>query len=156
MQLEKKIARQLIATGKTISIAESCTGGLLTNRLTNIPGSSAFLLAGIISYSNTAKTKLLRIPPSLIQKKGAVSSSVAGLMAKNVRKLFDTDLSVAISGIAGPTGGSSQKPVGLVFIAVQSRKHLLVDRNLFKGSRIQIKKQAADRALELLFKIING
>jgi|CXWL01.1.fsa_nt_gi PncC family amidohydrolase len=156
MQLEKKIARQLIATGKTISIAESCTGGLLTNRLTNIPGSSAFLLAGIISYSNTSKTKLLRIPPSLIQKKGAVSSSVAGLMAKNVRKLFDTDLSVAISGIAGPTGGSSQKPVGLVFIAVQSRKHLLVDRNLFKGSRIQIKKQAADRALELLFKIING
>jgi PncC family amidohydrolase len=112
-------------------------------------------MATIISYSNTAKSKLLKIPASLIQKEGAVSSSVAGLMAKNVGKLFGTDLSIAITGIAGPTGGSPQKPIGLVFIAVQSRKHLLVDRNLFKGSRIQIKKQATDRALELLFKFIN-
>ena len=155
MQLEKKIAQKLIATGKTITIAESCTGGLLTHRLTNIPGSSAFLMASIISYSNTAKSKLLKIPASLIQKEGAVSPSVAGLMARNARKLFNTTLSVAITGIAGPTGGSPQKPVGLVFIAVQSRKHLLVDRNLFKGSRIQIKKQATDRALKLLFKFIN-
>ena len=155
MQLEKKIAQKLIATGKTITIAESCTGGLLTHRLTNIPGSSAFLMASIISYSNTAKSKLLKIPASLIQKEGAVSPSVAGLMARNARKLFNTTLSVAITGIAGPTGGSPQKPVGLVFIAVQNRKHLLVDRNLFKGSRIQIKKQATDRALKLLFKFIN-
>ena len=155
MQLEKKIAQKLIATGKTITIAESCTGGLLTHRLTNIPGSSAFLMASIISYSNTAKSKLLKIPASLIQKEGAVSPSVAGLMARNARKLFNTTLSVAITGIAGPTGGSPQKPVGLVFIAVQSSKRLLVDRNLFKGSRLQIKKQAADRALKLLFKFIN-
>ena len=155
MQLEKKIAQKLIATGKTITIAESCTGGLLTHRLTNIPGSSAFLMASIISYSNTAKSKLLKIPASLIQKEGAVSPSVAGLMARNARKLFNTTLSVAITGIAGPTGGSPQKPVGLVFIAVQSSKHLLVDRNLFNGSRIQIKKQAADRALKLLFKFVN-
>lgn len=155
MQLEKKIAQKLITTGKTLCVAESCTGGLLTHRLTNISGSSAFLLAGIISYSNTAKSKLLNVPPSLIQKKGAVSLDVARLMAKNAAQLFHADFGIALSGIAGPTGGSPQKPVGLVFIAIQSRSRLIVERNVFKGSRLQIKKQSADRALELLYKLID-
>ena len=155
MQSEKKLAQRLITDRKTLSIAESCTGGLLTHRLTNISGSSAFLIATVVSYSNQAKINLLKIPSSVIDKNGAVSSSTAKLMARNTQKLFNTDFSVAITGIAGPTGGTPQKPVGLVFIAAASRTKLTVERNLFKGSRIQIKKQATDRALELLSKLIN-
>jgi PncC family amidohydrolase len=154
MQLEKKIAKKLIAGQKTLSVAESCTGGLLTHRLTNISGSSAFLIATVVSYSNRAKIKLLKVPLSVIVAKGAVSAQVAELMACNTKKLFNTDFGVAITGIAGPTGGTAQKPVGLVFIAVAGHKKLITERNIFKGSRLQIKAQAAQRALELLLKMI--
>lgn len=154
MQLEKKIAKKLIAGQKTLAIAESCTGGLLSHRLTNISGSSAFLIATVVSYANRAKVKLLKVPASVIETNGAVSAPVAKLMARNMQKLFNTDFGVAITGIAGPTGGTDHKPVGLVFIAVGSRKKLFAERNLFKGSRLQIKTQAAHRALELLLKMI--
>lgn len=154
MQLEQKVAQQLIKQGKTLSAAESCTGGLLSHRLTNIPGSSAFLMASIVSYSNQAKINLLKVPASSIRKNGAVSAPVAQLMARNTRKLFNTDLSVAISGIAGPTGGSAQKPVGTVFMTACDRGRTISEHNVFKGSRLQIKKQAADRALELLLKLL--
>lgn len=154
MRLEQKIAKQLIAQGKTLAAAESCTGGLLTHRLTNISGSSAFLIATMISYSNQAKTDILKVPASSIRKNGAVSAEVAKLMSRNVQKMFNTDFAVAITGIAGPTGGTSQKPVGTVFIAACGRKQLICEHHVFKGSRVQIKKQAADRALELLFNLL--
>lgn len=156
MQLEKKTARKLIVNQKTLAVAESCTGGLLTHRLTNISGSSAFLTAAVVSYADRAKVKLLKIPSAVIRTNGAVSAPVAKLMARNVQKLFDTDFGVGITGIAGPTGGTAQKPVGLVFIAVVSRKTLTLEQNHFKGSRLQIKTQAANRALELLLKIIGS
>lgn len=154
MRLERNIAKQLIAQGKTLAAAESCTGGLLTHRLTNIPGSSAFLMAAIVSYSNQSKTAILKVPASSVRKNGAVSAPVAKLMSRNVQKLFNTDLAVAITGIAGPTGATPQKPVGTVFIAACDRNRLICEHHIFKGSRLQIKKQAADRALELLLKFL--
>lgn len=154
MQLENKVAQQLIGQGKTLAVAESCTGGLLTHRLTNFSGSSAFLYASIVCYSNRAKTDILKIPPSIIRKHGAVSAPVAKLMARHVRKLFDTDLGVAITGIAGPTGGTPQKPVGTVFLAVCDRKQVLLEHHVFLGSRIKVKGQATDRSLELLLRLL--
>lgn len=150
MQKELKIAKKLLAQNKTIAIAESCTGGLLTNRLTNISGSSSFFWLGIVAYDNTAKVKLLNIPPSIINKHGAVSLPVVKLMAQRVRRILNTDFGVGITGIAGPTGGTKTKPVGLVFIAVANKEKNFCQKFILKGSRLKIKKQAADKALDLL------
>jgi PncC family amidohydrolase len=154
MQLEEKISKTLLSAEKTLSVAESCTGGLLTHRLTNISGSSGFLTATVVSYSNASKTKLLKVSPALIRKHGAVSLPVAIKMAEGVRRLLNTDFGVAITGIAGPTGGTREKPVGLVFIAVSSRRKTVTEQNVFKGSRIKVKEQSAQRALELLQRLI--
>src|SRR3990167_3696143 len=118
MLIEKKIAQLLTAQKKTLSVAESCSGGLLCQRLTNIPGSSCFLKLGLVVYSNDAKIKFLKIFPQTLKKHGAVSQIVARQMAENVRKIFQTDFGIAITGIAGPGGGSVAKPVGLTFIAL--------------------------------------
>lgn len=150
MTLEERIARALLAQHKTLSIAESCTGGLLSNRLTNIPGSSGFLLASVISYSNAAKTKLLKVPEALIRKHGAVSEAVAMKMADGAQRLQKSDFGIGITGIAGPDGGSRQKPVGLVFIAVTTPTEQLCAKCRFKGNRLQIKRAAATEALRLL------
>src|ERR1700685_1548338 len=106
MRLEQKILKKFISNKKTLAIAESCTGGLIGDRLTNIPGASAFFLMGIIAYDNAAKSKILSIPPALLKKHGAVSAPVAKLMAHNVRKILKTDLGLGVTGIAGPTGGT--------------------------------------------------
>ncbi|MBL8014005.1 MAG: CinA family protein [Candidatus Omnitrophica bacterium] len=145
-----KIAHKLITREWTVCLAESCTGGLLAHTLTNIPGSSAFFTASLVCYANKAKTKLLGIPEALIKERGAVSLPVAQLMATNAAHLFNSDFSIGITGIAGPGGGTRLKPVGLVFIAVRSREKLLTKRYIFKGSRLQIKRQACDKALKLL------
>ena len=150
MRSEQKLAKILTNKSQTVAIAESCTGGLVANRLTNIPGSSAFFWLGIIAYDNKAKISLLKIPTTLIKKHGAVSLPVVKLMAENVRKILNTDLGVGITGIAGPTGGSKLKPVGLVFIAVANKKKTLIEEYHFKGSRLSIKTQAVNKALKML------
>ena len=150
MLIEKKVARILISSRKTLSVAESCTGGLLTHRLTNIPGSSQFLKTGFIVYSNDAKIKFLKIPPKILQIFGAVSEQTALAMAKMVRKISKTDIGLAITGIAGPAGGTRTKPVGLTFIAVSTPKQTQCREYHFKGTRTQIKSQAATQALRLL------
>lgn len=147
---EKNIAKILTAKKLTLSIAESCTGGLLSNRLTNIPGSSKYFKAGFIVYSNEAKIKLLKVPPIILEKYGAVSKECAISMAKNVRKLTKADIGIAITGIAGPSGGSILKPVGLVFIAVYFKNKIICEKFKFSGKRLEIKKKSADKALELL------
>ena len=152
MTLERKLAYQLIAQGKTLSIAESCTGGLISHRLTNIPGSSQFLKVGLITYSNEAKITLLQVPLNIIKRYGAVSSETVKIMAKNVRKIFKTHLGLSITGIAGPTGDSKQKPIGLTYIAVSTSKKLYYKKFNFTGSRLEIKNLAATSALELLLK----
>ena len=149
MLLEQKVARKLIELRKTLSLAESCTGGLLSHRLTNIPGSSQFLLFSIIAYSNMAKSKFLGVPKALIKTHGAVSGPVAEAMAKGARKALKSDFAISLTGIAGPTGGTKAKPVGLVFISLSSHKETVSYKLLFKGSREAIKQQATDEALKL-------
>ena len=135
---------------KTLSIAESCTGGLLGHRITQVPGSSRYFVGGLIAYSDDAKTRLLGISKTGLAKHGAVSAYTAGSMAKKVRQLFRTDLGVGITGIAGPGGGSRKKPVGLVYIAVSTPRRTRCERCRFKGSRSRIKSRAARQALKLL------
>ena len=149
MLMEKKIAQLLIAQKKTLSVAESCSGGLLCHRLTNIPGSSNFLKLGLVVYSNDAKIKFLKISVPTLNKHGAVSEPIARQMAKNVRKIFQTDFGIAITGIAGPSGGNIRKPVGLTFIAVSTKKKTVCQKFFFKGNRLNIKSQAATQALKM-------
>ncbi len=134
----------------TLATAESCTGGLLGDLITNQPGSSEFFLGGVITYSNQAKCDLLGVGGEILQNWGAVSSPTALAMAHGVRKLFGSSIGAAITGIAGPGGGSLKKPVGLVFIAVVGGVDETVEKHIFSGDRQEIKRQAADRTLILL------
>jgi nicotinamide-nucleotide amidase len=150
-----KIHRSLIKTRKTIAVAESCTGGVLSSILTQIPGSSAYFILGLVTYSNRAKTSMLGIPNYLITQKGAVSKEVAEKMAQSVKKLAKTDFGIGLTGIAGPTGGTRQKPVGTVFIAVVSKNKNVCKKFLFKGSRSVIRKKTASKSLEILSTLID-
>jgi len=148
--LVNKIHQFLLKNKKTLSVAESCTGGLLSNFLTSLPGSSRYFILGVVAYSNKTKKTLLRIPPALLAKKGAVSPEVALKLAQNVRKLAKTDFGIGLSGIAGPSGGTWQKPVGTCFIAVSGRNKNICQRYHFTGSRGTIRRKSALKALELL------
>jgi nicotinamide-nucleotide amidase len=134
----------------TLSAAESCTGGLLGNRITNLPGSSNYYLGGLIAYSNHLKTRLLNIDSELIESQGAVSKKVAVRMAENIRSITGSDYGIGITGIAGPTGGTKEKPVGLVYIAVADQKNTLVEKYNLKGKRKQIKYLSTEFALKNL------
>ena len=155
MSLEKTVARLFIARHKTLAIAESCTGGLLTHRLTNIPGSSKFLQAAVVVYSNEAKRTLLQIPSRMLPQHGAVSKQTAAAMAQSVRKIHKTDFGIGITGIAGPTGATKAKPVGLTYIAVSVPAETLCLQCLFKGNRLNIKRKASTQALRLLKKCLS-
>jgi nicotinamide-nucleotide amidase len=148
--LEMVVVKQLIEQKVKLALAESCTGGLLANRITDVPGSSATLLAGIISYSNEAKMKFLGVPGELIGKHGAVSCEVAHAMASGVREVTGADIGMGITGIAGPTGGTPTKPVGLVYIALSTKNDTISTENHFLGSRIDIKARSAQAALVML------
>ncbi|NQT06060.1 MAG: competence/damage-inducible protein A [Candidatus Omnitrophica bacterium] len=148
--LESVTGELLIKKKKTISVAESCTGGLVSNLLTNIPGSSKYFVMGITAYSNKIKMSKLNIDKALLKKDGAVSKDVAKAMAENVRQLADTDIGLAVTGIAGPAGGTRKKPVGLVYISMVTRKKKLIKEFAFTGTREEIKLQTAKAALDLL------
>ena len=150
MPIEQEVAQLLLNSKKTLSIAESCTGGLLSHRLTGIPGSSNYLKLALIVYSNDSKVKLLKVPLKTLRRYGTVSSEVAIAMAKNVRAILNADLGISITGIAGPAGATSLKPVGLTYIAMAASKKILCIKYRFQGSRKQIKLQAATQALKLL------
>jgi len=154
MKIEEKIIRFLIEKTLTISTAESCTGGLLASRLTDISGSSRVFMAGVITYSNETKTRLLKVPADLIRKKGAVSEDVALAMAKGVQKAHKTHFGIGITGIAGPTGGTRTKPVGLVYIAIVTPAESLCLTCQFSGTRTQIKRAVTTQALELLLEFL--
>lgn len=155
MPLETKIAKLLTKSKKTLSTAESCTGGLLADRLTNVPGSSNFFNLGVVTYANQAKSKLLKISPKTIQKHGAVSKQVALAMAKGVRKILHSDFGIGITGIAGPSGATKNKPVGLVYIAISSKNKSICVKSIFKGTRTSVKSQAATKTLKLLLNLIS-
>ncbi len=134
----------------SLSAAESCTGGLLGNRITNLPGSSSYYLGGVIAYSNQLKINLLNIKKSIIDTHGAVSKNVAIKMAKNIRSITGSNYGIGITGIAGPTGGTEKKPVGLVYIAVASQNDTIVKKYNLKGKRKQIKYLSTEFALKNL------
>jgi len=150
VNLNLDIKRLFTKKNYTLSVAESSSGGLLSHLVTNIPGSSQYFILGVIAYSNAAKTSILKIPRKIIFKNGAVSSKVARLMASSVKKLAKSDFGIGITGIAGPGGGSKSKPVGTVFIAIDGPAKKICQRFSFKGSRLAIKKAAAQTALRLL------
>ncbi|OGX17103.1 MAG: hypothetical protein A3K83_01980 [Omnitrophica WOR_2 bacterium RBG_13_44_8b] len=145
-----KIHLSLIKKRYTLAVAESCTGGLLSSLLTNIPGSSQYFILGVVVYSNKVKSGILKIPAGLIAKNGAVSGVVAAKMAESVRKLAKTDLGIGVTGIAGPAGGNSQKPKGTVFIAVANKHTTICKKFHFTGNRTTVRKKAALKAAVLL------
>ena len=154
MKIEHVIAQKLIRCQKTLTLAESCTGGLISHRLTNISGSSQFLKLGFIVYSNEAKIKFLKVPCKTIKKYRAVSAQTAHAMAKGALNSMKTDYALSVTGIAGPTGATKTKPVGLTFMAAARRGKIINAKFILKGTRRQIKQHAATRALQLLKKLI--
>lgn len=154
--LEGLVARGLTDRGWTLAVAESCTGGLVTDRLTDIPGSSSFLERGVVTYSNAAKTELLGVPADVLEQHGAVSEQTARLMAQGVRALARTDLGLAITGIAGPAGGTDQKPVGTVYIALADEKACLCRHYAFRWDRRRNKIISSQAALLMLNRYLGG
>jgi len=149
-ELEEVVGKLLRSQKKTLAVSESCTGGLLSNRITNVPGSSDYFLQGIVVYSNQAKINAIGVKPSILKKQGAVSPESALAMARGIREKTKSDYGLGITGIAGPSGGSVQKPVGLVFIALAWEKGTEVSENMFLGNREKIKFQSSQKALDML------
>jgi len=149
--LELEVGRKLKELGKTLAVAESCTGGLLAMRITAVPGSSEYFLGGIVAYSNFAKETFLSVPPEVIRRHGAVSGECAQAMAQGALSAFGADYALAVTGIAGPGGGSPEKPVGLVYVALASKGAAPKVRKLrLSGSRQGNRWSASEAALELL------
>ncbi|MFA5100616.1 MAG: CinA family protein [Candidatus Omnitrophota bacterium] len=146
----RQIHTLLLRQKQTVSVAESCTGGMISSLLTSRPGASAYFMLGAVVYNNRAKHTVLSIPLSLINRHGAVSKQIADAMALAVRKLAKTDIGIGITGIAGPTGGTSRKPVGTVYIATATHNKTICKKYNFRGSRSDIRNQATLAALALL------
>jgi len=149
-KFEEIIGRMLQKSKKTLAIAESCTGGLLANRITDAPGSSAYFKLGLVTYSNESKHRLLGIPMETIKKYGAVSKETASLMAKNVRILACSDYGIGISGITGPGGRTKTKPIGMVYIALSAKSKAICKEFRFSGTRNLIKYKSTQAALNML------
>jgi len=155
MKLVNKLSDELKKQKRTIATAESCTGGLLAHTLTNISGSSEYFDSGVISYSNKAKQDLLDVPLQLLKQYGAVSKEVAVSMAKGIRQRASVDYGLATTGIAGPTGGTRDKPVGLVFIAIATKDDVIAKHFLFSGDRLANKESTVTAVLEFLLEILS-
>jgi competence/damage-inducible protein CinA C-terminal domain len=139
----------------TVSFAESCTGGLLASSITSISGSSKVFNMGLVTYSNNAKVKLLKVPKKTITKHGAVSYETCLSMVKNLSKISKSNISISITGIAGPNGSTKEKPVGLVYIGLKNGSKIIIRKNLFKNkNRISIQKSTAKQALKMILNIL--
>ena len=155
MNLNKKIISLLKKRGMKLAIAESCTGGMLSSAITSISGSSKVFTMGLITYSNQAKKKVLKVPQKIMNKYGAVSVQCCLAMVNNLSKISNSKVCVSITGIAGPKGGSEQKPVGLVYIGIRVGKKVVVNKYKFKNKgRIFIQKQTVKKTLNLLAQLI--
>jgi PncC family amidohydrolase len=154
--LEKQIVALLRKHGKTISIAESCTGGLISHRITNVPGSSNYYNCSVIAYNNQSKITILHVSPETLKKFGAVSRQTATEMAKAIKQVSGSDLGLAVTGIAGPGGGTPEKPVGLVYMCLVSGESVVCEEFRFKGKREEIKFQASEAALEMIKKHVQA
>ena len=153
--LSLKIVKLLTSKGLTVSFAESCTGGLLSSSITSISGSSKVFNMGLVTYSNNAKVKLLKVPKKTINKYGAVSYETCLSMVKNLSKISKSNISISITGVAGPNGGTKEKPIGLVYIGLKRGRKTIIKKNLFKSKkRILIQKATVNKALKLILNIL--
>src|SRR6266851_5248755 len=148
--LEVQVGKLLTARGLTVVAAESCTGGLILHRLTNVPGSSTYVLGGFVVYSNQAKVKYAEVSKDTLVRYGAVSAETAAEMAKGTRLAFGATAALSVTGIAGPGGGTDTKPVGLTYIGLSTEDNLQVIRRVWTGDRESNKAQSAQAALQLL------
>ena len=151
---EMEIARKLMKKRLTLAVAESCTGGLLSSTLTDVPGSSKWFKGGVVAYTNEVKISILGVKTATLKKYGAVSEETAFELAKGVRKKLKTNIGVSVTGLAGPSGGTKETPVGTVFIGIDDGKETLVKKLKLAGSRIKIKKDAVGLAIKMLQKFI--
>jgi nicotinamide-nucleotide amidase len=149
-KIEAVVVGLLARRGKTLALAESCTGGCIAHRVTNVPGASAVFPGGVVAYSNAVKQKFLGVRTRTLARHGAVSEAVAREMAGGARKKFGADFAMAITGIAGPGGGTKSKPVGTVFIALAGEGKTVVKRKLNPFGREKFKRVTADQALKML------
>ena len=153
-KISQKIVNLLIKKKLNISFAESCTGGLLASCITSISGSSKIFTLGLVTYSNNAKINILKVPKNIISRHGAVSHQTCMHMVKNLNKISKTNISVSITGVAGPNGGTKKKPVGLVYIGLKKGNKLLVKKYFFKNkNRQQIQRATVSKALNLILSI---
>jgi nicotinamide-nucleotide amidase len=150
MLVEERIGKLLLEQGLALATAESCTGGLVAHRITNVSGSSAYFLGGLITYSNNAKEALLGVRHETLLAHGAVSEETAREMARGARREMGADLAISVTGIAGPTGGTLEKPVGLVYSALSAPDGESCQRHVWHGDRLANKEQSAEAALQLV------
>ncbi len=150
MTLEEELGEKLRDRKLTIAVAESCTGGLLGSKITDVPGSSEYFLGGVIAYQNEVKESLLHVPQDVIASHGAVSAQTVEAMASGCRELFKCDIAVSITGIAGPGGGSAEKPVGLVYVGLATASGMISRRFQWDGSRVQNKESSIRAAMEMI------
>ena len=155
MNLNQKIVSLLKRKKLKLAVAESCTGGMLSSSITSVSGSSKVFILGLVTYSNQAKTSILKVPKQIIKKNGAVSVQCCLAMVNNLSKISKSKVCISITGIAGPKGGSKQKPVGLVYIGVKIGKKVIVNKCNFKNNgRTFIQKQTVKKALNLLGNLV--
>ena len=153
--LSLRIVKLLTKKKLTLSFAESCTGGLLASSITSISGSSKVFNMGLVTYSNNAKIKLLQVPKKTITNYGAVSYETCLLMVKNLSKISKSNISISITGVAGPNGGTKEKPVGLVYIGLKKGRKTIINKNLFKNKKsILIQKGTVKHALKMILSIL--
>ena len=151
IKLAKKVVKLLSKKRLKISFAESCTGGLLSSSITSISGSSKVFTIGLVTYSNLSKINILKVPKKILIKHGAVSYETCSSMVKNINKISKTNISLSITGVAGPKGGTREKPVGLVFIGIKKGNKTLIKKFLFKNkTRSSIQKATVNKALNLI------
>jgi PncC family amidohydrolase len=154
MLLEQRLGEQLRKHNLTIAVAESCTGGMLGSRITDVAGSSKYFLGGVIAYANEVKETLLKVSQSVIEEHGAVSAQTAKAMASGCRELFKCDIAVSITGIAGPGGGTTNKPVGFSYIGLATANKVIARNFHWQGTRLQNKESLVQAAMELILSTV--
>ena len=156
MTAAERLVKRLAELGKTCATAESCTGGGVGSAITAVPGSSAVFWGGVISYDNSVKRNVLGVPAEVLETKGAVSPECAAAMAEGVRSLVKADIAVSVTGIAGPGGGSTEKPVGLVWFGLATAEGVRTERVIFPGSRDEVRAAAVSHAIGMILGAVTG
>ena len=153
--LSKKVIKKLIRKKTKVSVAESCTGGMISSAITSVSGSSKVFSLGLVAYSNVSKINILKVPKKIIKKYGAVSEQVCKYMTINISKISKTNMSIATTGIAGPGGGTKNKPIGLVYIGIKKANKISINKCLFKNKgRLYIQKKTVNKCLKLVLRML--